>query len=792
MRGAHICVLVVAAYCFVGVFGVARGEPNAPAGNSLLEVAAKHAVASIKLQTPDTVVLEASSDPVVVSNGGTTVTPSGDDVTVSTDKLANGDEATEVVVHPDPGKTTPSHEKITVDTASGQVAVQDTSAEHVATGSEADVSDSDVQNIFERDSLGDTCKKEFERQQCDGLHCKDDNTCDYCTNDADCSTNQYMCSPSRHGSMFQLAMPSCGEYDGAHQGCLCYHKQLLPIDHADIMGAAFTFIASTIAALAGIGGGGLLVPLYVLVMNFEADLASPLSSAAIMGGSIVGFIIYCQRWHERYPAIQRPLIDYETIALLIPALLAGVMIGTILDKLLPIWSILAVMFVLLITTTLRTGSKAYRLCVDGDENIVNETYAAEKAAAVAKPEEKQTVPDEFEGVFRHNSGNDEDDENGADAQALAIDGGGLGGEPAPPYTSFPENPAMQLPPSVRNVREGNPGEVMGNAELIFDFKSEDKMPSKDPQLVAFEAPLDEGFSAHQMIAQSQVMDKMEEPLLSTDKMGDLLVGKPSLFEGKPLLTDQASRSLVEQDGGDGDDPLEVAQAAVPITGTRFPLQLIGFICLVWVTVIAIAVLKGGQRLQSPLPFVQCNDWGYWGVIACGVLILLLLQVWVRHLILYSSSSTQADIVWNRKNTLTVPLLSLPAGLIASLCGIGGGMVIGPILLELGARVSSVPATSTFVVLVTASSSTIQFVLTGNLPFFYAITFASLGGSGTLLGIYMQDFILKRSSNANFVIVLVITGILIASTGLMGYSGIRNIIRLSVMEGANFGLRNLCH
>jgi len=790
MRGVYICGLVVVAYCFVGVFGVAHAELNAPAGNSLVEVAAKSAPASKSFQTPDTVILETGSDPVVANSGETTVTASGDDVTVSTDKLANGDEATEVLVHPGPSKATPSHEQITVDTDSGQVAVQDTSADAAdatPAGSEADTADSDVQNIFERDSFGDSCEREFERQQCDGLHCKSDNTCDYCTADSDCSTRQYMCSPSRHGSMFALAMPSCGAYDGAHQGCLCYHKQLLPIDHADIMGAAFTFIASTIAALAGIGGGGLLVPLYVLIMNFEADLASPLSSAAIMGGSIVGFIIYCQRWHERYPAIQRPLIDYETIALLIPALLAGVMIGTILCKVLPIWSILAVMFVLLITTTLRTGSKAYRLCVEDEENIVNETYAAEKAAAVAKPEEKQTVPDTFEGVFGHSSGND-DDENGAGAQPLGIGNAGSGGDPAPPYSSIPDNPATKSPSKDRNAREGNPGEVMGEAELIFDFKNEDKMPSKDPQLVAFEAPLDEGFGVP---CESQVMDKMGEPLLSTDKMGDLLVGKPSLLEGKPLLTDEASRSLMQEDGGDGDDPL-LAQAAVPITGTRFPGQLLGFIFLVWVTVIGIAVLKGGQRLQSPLPFVQCNDWGYWGVIACGVIILLLMQVWVRHLILYSSSSTQADIVWNRKNTLTVPLLSLPAGLIASLCGIGGGMVIGPILLELGARVSSVPATSTFVVLVTASSSTIQFVLTGNLPFFYAITFASLGGTGTLLGIYMQDFILKRSSNANFVIVLVITGILIASTCLMGYSGIRNVVRLLQMEGANFGLRNLCH
>merc|ERR1711865_769679 len=779
----------------------ARVQHRAAEDHALLEVAAvphsSQPVSSFDqteaaLHTPDTVVLEQASD-VVLDSGETLNTDDG--VTVTTEKTTDGGQETLIKVNSKPATSDDEAAKITVDTdtdsGSDKTITIDTAKQSnmvTVEGKSTGDDDLDVKSIFSRDSQGDNCEVEFERQQCDGLSCNpDSNTCDYCTSDSDCHTSQYQCSPSKHGSMFSLSIPGCDAESGAHQGCLCYHKQLLPIDHADIMGAAFTFIASTIAALAGIGGGGLLVPLYVLVMNFEADYASPLSSAAIMGGSMVGFIIYCQRWHERYPAIQRPLIDYETIALLIPALLAGVMIGTILCKVLPIWSILAVMFVLLITTTLRTGSKAYRLCVEDEENIVNETYAAEKAAAVAKPEEKQTVPDTFEGVFGHSSGND-DDENGAGAQPLGIGNAGSGGDPAPPYSSMPDNPATKSPSKDRNAREGNPGEVMGEAELIFDFKNEDKMPSKDPQLVAFEAPLDEGFGVP---CESQVMDKMGEPLLSTDKMGDLLVGKPSLLGGKPLLTDEASRSLLQEDGGDGDDPL-LAQAAVPITGTRFPGQLLGFIFLVWVTVIGIAVLKGGQRLQSPLPFVQCNDWGYWGVIACGVIILLLMQVWVRHLILYSSSSTQADIVLNRKNTLTVPLLSLPAGLIASLCGIGGGMVIGPILLELGARVSSVPATSTFVVLVTASSSTIQFVLTGNLPFFYAITFASLGGTGTLLGIYMQDFILKRSSNANFVIVLVITGILIASTCLMGYSGIRNVVRLLQMGGATFGLRNLCH
>ena len=190
----------------------------------------------------------------------------------------------------------------------------------------------EVVPLFTRDSYDDKCTRDFERQQCDGLSCGDAGKCRYCLVDADCHTHHYLCSPSKHGSMFDVSMPSCGREQGLNDLCLCYHKQLLPLDYADAEGIIFTFLACTLAALAGIGGGGLLVPLYVLIENFEADMASPLSSAAIMGGSVVGFAVYCTRWHEQFPAIQRPLIDYETTALLLPALLAGTIIGTVFDK----------------------------------------------------------------------------------------------------------------------------------------------------------------------------------------------------------------------------------------------------------------------------------------------------------------------------------------------------------------------------------------------------------------------------------------------------------------------------
>ena len=186
--------------------------------------------------------------------------------------------------------------------------------------------------LFTRDSYQDKCTTEFERQQCDGLSCGPQDKCQYCKHNDDCHTRNYMCSLSKHGSMFDVRMPECSTQEGANNLCLCYHKQLLPLTWVDCEGILLTFGVCTLAALAGIGGGGLLVPLYVLVENFEPDMASPLSSAAIMGGSIVGYTVYSLRWHECFPAIQRPLIDYETVALLLPALLAGTIIGTIFDK----------------------------------------------------------------------------------------------------------------------------------------------------------------------------------------------------------------------------------------------------------------------------------------------------------------------------------------------------------------------------------------------------------------------------------------------------------------------------
>ena len=66
-----------------------------------------------------------------------------------------------------------------------------------------------------------------------------------------------------------------------------------------------------------------------------------------------------------------------------------------------------------------------------------------------------------------------------------------------------------------------------------------------------------------------------------------------------------------------------------------------------------------------------------------------------------------DLVWTPRTAALYPLGALAAGVGAGLLGLGGGMVVGPLLLALDNLPAQVTATSAWVVLITASSGLAQ-------------------------------------------------------------------------------------
>ena len=141
---------------------------------------------------------------------------------------------------------------------------------------------------------------------------------------------------------------------------VCSHKDMVPPDPRDLTGFGLAFVASALAAGGGIGGGGLLVPLFVLVLAFTPHDATPLSNVAILGGSMANLLLNARR---RHPSGLRPLISFEVALMMEPMTIAGALVGCVLNKIFPGWLITILLVLLLGLTARRTllkGIAAWR------------------------------------------------------------------------------------------------------------------------------------------------------------------------------------------------------------------------------------------------------------------------------------------------------------------------------------------------------------------------------------------------------------------------------------------------
>lgn len=137
------------------------------------------------------------------------------------------------------------------------------------------------------------------------------------------------------------------------------HKNLLPLNGSDIAGFILAALGLLTAAGGGIGGGGILVPIYTLVLHFTPKHAIPLANVSVFGGACANVLLNLSK---RHPDVDRPLVDWNLILMMEPLTIAGALIGATLNKILPDWLIVILLVIVLSVTarrTLRKGKKMY-------------------------------------------------------------------------------------------------------------------------------------------------------------------------------------------------------------------------------------------------------------------------------------------------------------------------------------------------------------------------------------------------------------------------------------------------
>ena len=138
------------------------------------------------------------------------------------------------------------------------------------------------------------------------------------------------------------------------KGTECVHKDLLPLSWMEAGGMVIIFLAAILANATGIGGGGIFVPVLILIMRFSASEAIPMSKALILGGAISTVVI---NWNKVHPFSNVPLIDFPVVALLHPMLMLGTIIGVIANRAFPEWLIITLLVLTLAVVTKKTFEK---------------------------------------------------------------------------------------------------------------------------------------------------------------------------------------------------------------------------------------------------------------------------------------------------------------------------------------------------------------------------------------------------------------------------------------------------
>eukprot|EP00617_Octactis_speculum_P026621 CAMPEP_0185769210 /NCGR_PEP_ID=MMETSP1174-20130828/53437_1 /TAXON_ID=35687 /ORGANISM="Dictyocha speculum, Strain CCMP1381" /LENGTH=495 /DNA_ID=CAMNT_0028454193 /DNA_START=17 /DNA_END=1504 /DNA_ORIENTATION=+ len=422
------------------------------------------------------------------------------------------------------------------------------------------------------------------------------------------------------------------------------YDTLLPLTDRDIAGFVVAILGLLIASGGGIGGGGILVPTYILVMGFPTKWAVPLSNVTVLGGALANTLFSVTR---RHPTADRPLIDWDMILVMEPLTISGAVIGTIVNTFLPSWLLGVLLVSLLGNTAYRTLNKGFAAYRKETHSIAAETYTK-----IELPTSSRTM-----SVEKH------------------------------------------------ELESGSPGQSVDGTKL----------------------------------------------------------------ETTGILTGE-----IKQYGGSDDTESEPAVLENIMEHEKSYLSRFMIIVFVLAGVLIFDLLKGDGDTSVSQLGVVCGSWMYWVISLLSLPWTLGAAFFVRRYLLRITHLKRVtgykyhpgDTIWDEAATVKYPIYCAVAGLFAGMFGIGGGIVKGPLMLEMGILPQVAAATTATMIVFTSAAACVTYVSFGMLRYDYGIPMFCLGFFTTLIGQCGLNMIMKKNKRPSLIILSI--GFVVAiSTVLMG-------------------------
>ncbi|KAJ3680042.1 hypothetical protein LUZ60_016320 [Juncus effusus] len=194
----------------------------------------------------------------------------------------------------------------------------------------------------------------------------------------------------------------------------------------------------------------------------------------------------------------------------------------------------------------------------------------------------------------------------------------------------------------------------------------------------------------------------------------------------------------------------------------FPWKDVLVLVVIWLCFFVLHFILGDQYGKGVVNIEPCGV-VYWLITACQIPFAIAFTFHILHLKKkplpenHQHGDDEKDVTKRKIDALpgyVFPFAALLTGVMSGLFGIGGGLLLNPVFLHIGVPPQTASATTTFMVLFSASMSMVQYTLLGVSAINEALIYATICFVASIVGLALLQRAVRQSGRASLVVFMV--------------------------------------